>query len=494
MLAALKKNHRWAIPIVLALPLVLVWYTGDAAISFLLAVFGVLAGFLVFKAELTRYIFLALTGILFFSLEIPLFGGAAISLPAEPLALLLVVTAVFLGYQYRDFLSLLLKEPIVWAALFLIAAWLISTATSTMPLVSAKYVFINLVYLIIGLLLFPILLKSGQVTLLQIIRWLLLPLAFFAVFAVFNLLPYRFNPGAAPLIGYPFFKDHTVFSATLSLFTPILLLWRTVVSSPKKIDWLPPVVGLMVLFALFISSSRAAWLALLLAGGFYLFIRLRGNLVGLFALLLAGTAVVWFYRSDIETKLLINPYTSTEVAGTLQDQALSVTNMNSDVSNQERLNRWNCALRMGLDRPITGFGPGTFQFQYFPYQHDEDMTYISVTDPFNTIVGRGGSAHSEYLLLLAESGFGGLLAWLLLQVALLLTFFKLWQGNLDQKQKNLALAVYLGVLTYSVHSLFNNYLNTVQFGISWWLLVGGMVYLKMKSNQEHRPDSHLERG
>lgn len=471
----------WPILLAAAFPLAIVWLGAQLATTYLLVVLGVIISFLVNQFRLTAKIFLALLAILFFSLEIPLFGGAAISLPAEPLALLLAVATIFTGYQNHGFLKKLRSEPIIWMVLMLVLSWFVSTATSTMPLVSAKYVFINLVYIVIGLVLFPIILNINQLSIQQFMRWLFLPLAFFSVFAVYNLLPYRFNPGAAPLIGYPFFKDHTVFSATLSLFVPVLLAWRTFFDYPKKTDWLPPAIGLMVLFALFISSSRAAWLALLVAGAFYVFIRLRGNLAGLVALLLAFTTVVWMFRTDIENKLLINPYTSTEVAGSLQDQALSVTNISSDVSNRERLNRWKCAIRMGLDRPFLGFGPGTYQFQYFPYQRDADMTYISVTDPFNTVVGRGGSAHSEYLLLLSESGFLGLAAWFGLQIALLITFFSIWRGNLPETEKNMALFIYLGVLTYSIHSAFNNYLNTVQFGVSWWLLVGALLFLRIKS-------------
>jgi len=335
--------------------------------------------------------------------------------------------------------------------------------------------------MVVGLVVFPMLWRQADFTPQRILKWLFIPLTFFGLFAIYNLLPYRFNPGAAPLIGQPFFKDHTVFSATISLFVPLLLLWRSLIEKPQKKDWLPPLLGLLLLFALFISSSRAAWSAVLLSATFYGFVRLRGNVRSLSLLLLAILAGAWFFRTDIENKLLINPYTSTEVAGSLQDQALSVTNVTSDVSNIERLNRWKCALRMGVDRPIFGFGPGTYQFQYLPYQRQEDMTYISVTDPFNTILGRGGSAHSEYLLLFSESGVLGLAAWIALQVALLLAFFSIWQGGLSRQDKNLAFALYLSVLTYTVHSLFNNYLNTAQFGIFWWLMVGGLLHLAVKN-------------
>ena len=57
----------------------------------------------------------------------------------------------------------------------------------------------------------------------------------------------------------------------------------------------------------------------------------------------------------------------------------SVGNITTDVSNLERLNRYSCAWRMFQDRPITGFGAGTFPIAFLPYQRQEEMTRISVT-------------------------------------------------------------------------------------------------------------------
>jgi O-antigen ligase len=468
----------------IAIPLGLLWFFGEESLPILLATLGVLiAGYLYFLG-FTKTVFIALVASFLFSVEVPLLGGAALSLPAEPLALLLFVVGCLAIVKQPEATAGWAKQPVVWALALLIFAWSLSTTTSTMLQVSAKYVAINIVFMGVGVVVFPLLWQQSGFSLQRLLRWLFIPLSFFGFYAIYNLLPHGFNPGAAPMIAHPFFKDHTVFSATISLVVPLLMLWPTFVKTPKKVDWLPPALGVLLLFALFISSSRAAWLAVILAAAFYVFIRLRGNVGTLLILLLAAVAAAWFFRSAIQNKLLINPYTSTEVAGTLQDQALSVTNVTSDVSNIERLNRWKCALRMGADKPLSGFGPGTYQFQYLAYQRDADKTYISVTTPFNTILGRGGSAHSEYLLLFSESGVLGLLAWVFLQLALLITFFKIWSGNLTSKDKNLSLAIYLSVLTYTVHSLFNNYLNTAQFGIFWWIMIGALVHLAVK-NKAH---------
>ncbi len=466
------------------IPFAIVYRFGEDAQLYLVALTGVFAAWVAYTKNAQKHIFAALILTLFFSVEIPLLGGASLSLPAEPLALLFAPIALFMLFNKRENLLLYFQQPIFWAVLGLLFSLALSMAFSSDFIVSAKYVFILSLYIIVGVFGFSLLWQTTQFSLQDVLRLLWLPTLFFSLYAVYNLWPYRFNPGAAAIIALPFFKDHTVFSATFSLFVPLFLLWCTYSSSAKKYNWLFHFAGVAMLFALFISSSRAAWLAMIIAALFYVYIRLGGTLKTFGMGMVFTLVLLWTNADRIEKKLFVNPYSSTEATVDLQEQAMSVTNMNSDVSNLERLNRWKCAIEMGLDRPFVGFGPGTYQFQYFPYQRDADKTYISVDSPFNTIVGRGGSAHSEYLLLFSESGFLGLLTWVGLQVILLFTFFKIWNGPLHLKEKNLALATYLGLLTFTLHSLFNNYLNSAQFGLSWWILVGALLHLAIK-NKTH---------
>ncbi len=81
----------------------------------------------------------------------------------------------------------------------------------------------------------------------------------------------------------------------------------------------------------------------------------------------------------------------------------SIANITSDASNLERINRWQAAIRLFNDRPVFGWGPGTYQFVYSPYQRSKEKTIIS------TNLGDKGNAHSEYLGPLAEMGFIGML-------------------------------------------------------------------------------------
>ena len=42
----------------------------------------------------------------------------------------------------------------------------------------------------------------------------------------------------------------------------------------------------------------------------------------------------------------------------------SMSNVTTDASNLERINRWKSAIRLFQERPHLGWGPGTYQFHY----------------------------------------------------------------------------------------------------------------------------------
>jgi O-antigen ligase len=146
--------------------------------------------------------------------------------------------------------------------------------------------------------------------------------------------------------------------------------------------------------------------------------------------------------------------------------------LEKDVSTLERLNRYSCAWRMAEQRPWTGFGPGTFQFQYLPFQRPEEMTRISISDPARDLhpdqLGRGGGAHSEYLQALAEGGWPALLWWLLLAGTSVFMGVKLYLSAQSKESQWFALAVTFSLLTFFIHAFFNNFLHDGRVAALVW--------------------------
>jgi O-antigen ligase len=148
--------------------------------------------------------------------------------------------------------------------------------------------------------------------------------------------------------------------------------------------------------------------------------------------------------------------------------------MKKDVAILERFNRFACALRMAQERPLTGFGPGTFQFQYVPFQKEEEMTRISTKKPVleksPDTYGRGGGVHSEFFQALSEAGWPGFMLWTLLVFAILKAGFKRFFQEKNKENQRIALALTLSLLTFFLHGLVNNMLHDGRIAALFWAM------------------------
>lgn len=160
----------------------------------------------------------------------------------------------------------------------------------------------------------------------------------------------------------------------------------------------------------------------------------------------------------------------------------SISNISSDASNLERLNRWNCAIRLFKERPFFGWGPGTYQFVYAPFQRSKDRTIIS------TNAGDMGNAHSEYIGPLSESGVLGMITFLAIMIAAFYTAARVYKKSNSQLSKFYAIIIMLGLITYFTHGLLNNFLDTDKASVPFWGFIGTLVALDLfhrkKSDEE----------
>ena len=123
--------------------------------------------------------------------------------------------------------------------------------------------------------------------------------------------------------------------------------------------------------------------------------------------------------------------------------------MATDASNLERINRWSAALRMFEERPMFGFGPGTYKFYYAPYQHSSQLTIIS------TNFGNLGNAHSEYFGPLAEMGVLGLITFLIVIGITIYKFIILYYDTRSLEMRIILMGTFLGFITYIVHGVLH---------------------------------------
>ncbi len=146
----------------------------------------------------------------------------------------------------------------------------------------------------------------------------------------------------------------------------------------------------------------------------------------------------------------------------LNEHVASVTNVSTDASNLERINRWNCAIRMYAERPFLGHGPGTYMFLYAPYQKPSEKTIISTNG------GNRGNAHSEYLGPLAESGTFGLLTFMGIIITVIVVSVNSYQRLDNDRLKGLLRVAFLGLITYYLHGFLNNFLDMDKASAPFW--------------------------
>jgi O-antigen ligase len=215
----------------------------------------------------------------------------------------------------------------------------------------------------------------------------------------------------------------------------------------------------LISIALVLSYTRAAWISVILSLGVLVLVVLKIKLRYLFLLAFLGVLYLTGQRTAIIHKMEKNRQTS---SATLSEHVKSISNITTDESNLERLNRWNAAFRMFRERPVFGWGPGTYMFKYAPFQRSSDKTTIS------TDFGDRGNAHSEYIGPLVESGILGSLSFIVVCILSLVTGFNVYFRLGDRRLKQIVLFLLLGYITYLVHGTLNNYLDTDKASALFW--------------------------
>jgi O-antigen ligase len=277
----------------------------------------------------------------------------------------------------------------------------------------------------------------------------------------------------------PFFKDHTIYGAVIAMMLPVMFVFAFDKSYSPKARFTSLIFFFIIFIGIIVSYTRAAWLSIAGAYVVYLIFLLKVNWRIVFSGFLVVAAVLFYYQDNIMQKISSNKQSSSQ---DLAKHLKSVSNIKNDASNLERINRWKSAIRMFQKKPILGFGPGTYRFQYAPYQRSYELTYVS------TNAGTLGNAHSEYLGPLAESGIIGSLCYIVIVVLTIATGRRVYITAKSQEVKFLAIGILIGLSTYFLHSFLNNFLDQDKASAPFWSMIAMLVALDVfHNNQEEKP-------
>ncbi len=279
------------------------------------------------------------------------------------------------------------------------------------------------------------------------------------------------NQKAAVWIIKPFYNDHTAYGAALAMIIIALTgLYFIRRRANYSLKFFYVLTILIYLGAIVFSYTRATWLSMFIAFGFFVALLLKIRLKTIFLVVAILISFFTVYKSEILITLKKNKQGT---SNSMEKHLKSITNIKSDDSNLERVNRWNSALRMFNERPVFGFGPGTYAFKYAPYQVYKDKTLIS------TNTGNLGNAHSEYIGPLAESGLLGSLTFISIILTTLFTASRVYFRTKRRKIKIMALSLIIALLTYYVHGFLNNFLDTDKLSALFWGFTAMIVALEV---------------
>lgn len=398
-------------------------------------------------------------------------------LPTEPLLFGLMIFFLFLQIRIPFLDKRIWRNPIVICVLIYLFWLIISSITSTDPIVSFKSILARL-WFIIPLLFFGTHFFKKHENRVVFLWLFIVSCSLVVCFTLIHHSIYSFGEEEGHWVMWPFFKDHTIYGATVALCLPISLALLNQKGSPPLSKAVLILLNSILIIGLIFSYTRAAWLSVFCAGIIGLLVYFKVNFKVLLGLGLVMGFVIYGQWDNIQLVLSKNKHEHTTEA--FEEKIQSAANVTTDASNLERINRWDCAYQMFKKRPVLGFGPGTYAFEYAPFQDPENQTIIS------TNFGDMGNAHSEYLSALSESGIVGLLLFISIVASIFICAIKLYYKTPSQENdiKLLIMGIIISLSTYFIHAFLNNYLDTDKAAVPIWSMCAMIIAMSLKANDQ----------
>ncbi len=422
-----------------------------------------------------RVLFYLLLGCLPLSTELYFDNGMGTDFPSELLIIGLMGVYLLYAFRHSDRIDgRFFRHPIsILLALHL--GWIMVTAvTSSYLMISIKFVLAKIWYIVTFYLLAGHLLRT-KADIKRVFICVFFPLIFTVIVTLIRHSAYGFSFEDVFRVLHPFYRNHVNYACLMALFFPFV--WYAVFwykDRPFARNALLLVIPFL-LVAIYLSYTRAAYVALILAAGVYVVIRLRwmkymlGAAVGL---LFLGVA----HLSHKNNYLDYAPDYERAITHKEFDDLLEATYKLEDISTMERVYRWVAASFMVVDKPVMGFGPGNFYHFYHGYTVSRFQTYVS-DNPEKS------SAHNYYLTIALEQGIPGLFIFLLLCFYALIRAENAYHRTKSRDDRTYLLAATLSFVIILSVLLINDLIETDKVGAFFFLMLAIIVNWDLKTKE-----------
>jgi hypothetical protein len=136
----------------------------------------------------------------------------------------------------------------------------------------------------------------------------------------------------------------------------------------------------------------------------------------------------------------------------------------SRTSSLPRSALWRAGVKMWLAHPLLGVGPDNFRHVYGKY-----LDHTAFDDRI--------TANSWYVEVVATTGLIGLIAGMLIVIAVAILLRRHWRGLTTRSTRALALGLSVALLTFFMHGLVDYFMEfTPTYGL-FWLIAGLLIGL-----------------
>lgn len=261
------------------------------------------------------------------------------------------------------------------------------------------------------------------------------------------------------------------FLAHLSAIGLPALVWLALTAGTRRRFALGLLGIVLVVVALVLSRSRAAWLALMVGGAltFVLSItvvrgvwrdrRLAARLAALLVIGVAGTGAALVIPNTLDWNS-DSPYL---------DSVRGVVNFREG-SGHGRLVQYRTSLRLALHRPLLGVGPGNWPVRYPEVAANDDPSMSSrdgmTANPWPS---------SDWVAWIAERGLVALVPLLLALAGACLAAAELGSRATESEERVRAMALFATVVVTVVVAAFDAVLLLAVPGFFAWVLIGALL-------------------
>lgn len=412
------------------------------------------------------------------STEVELPGGFGTDLPTEPLMVgLMGIYFLYVVKHGKEMSADFIRHPMSLLLLLHVFWIFAATLASDLFFVSFKYFLAKLWYVVVFYFMAGSLLKTEKNV--KTLFWVVfLPLTFTILVILVRHAAYGFSFEMVHKVLWPFHRNHVNYAAMLALFFPFI--WLAIQWYPKGTwkRWLLILSLPIFLVGIYLSFTRAAYGAIIIALGFYYIIRFRLVKMVVALTIIVSTSFVVYMVSN-NTYLDYAPNYERTISHKSFDNLMEATFQMEDVSTMERVYRWVAGGHMSNDNPWLGFGPGNFVTFYKSYTVTSFQTYVSRNEELSGI-------HSYYLMTLVEQGLIGMLLFFILSFYMLIKGETVYHQTKSIDRRRILLMALLCIVVIDAFLIINDLIETDKIGPFFFISMAIIVNVDLANQRDRR--------